>query len=150
MAISAVYVGRQSTIEIDAASSETTPAIVSAVTIGGIFTGSFVRTANTVDSTNNDSGGYTQKEIGNSSATLSFSCRFDPSDAAQLEAEAAANGATKVKKTFRVRPIVGSGESQWLFNGIITSCTINPGVNEEAVNMEISVESSGAVTYSTQ
>lgn len=142
-----ISIGRNSIITIDAASSETVPAIVSATTIGGVFTGSFTRTTNTIPSDHNDAAGYTSKEIGNTSASLSFTCRYSPGDAGQLEAEAAANGATKVKKTFQVL-VNGTGGPQWIFNGIITSCVLNPGANEDTVNMDITIESSGAITFS--
>lgn len=151
MAISAVNLGTNSTLGIGA-SGETVPS-GTFVDIGGIFTGSMSVSHDPVDTTNNDDGGFTSAEYGNTTITLSFECRFDPSDTAQGTVRTVAadlDGASKVKQAFRVRPVVGNTEDEWSFDGIITSFELNAATNNEPVNVSVEVQSTGPVVYSAQ
>jgi len=151
MSISAVNLGTDSTVGIGA-SGQTVPS-GTFVDIGGIFSGTMSISHDPVDTTNNDDNGFTSAEYGNTTITLSFEARFDPTDTAQGTVRTVAadlDGSCKVKQAFRVRPIVGSTEDEWSFDGIITSFEMNPCENNEAVNVSIEIQSTGAAIYSAQ
>jgi hypothetical protein len=150
MAISAVNLGTNCYIGIGA-SGQTVPS-GTFVEIGGIYSSSMSVSHDAVDTTNNDDAGFTSAEYGNSTVTLSFECRFDPTDTAQGTLRTIAadlDGSCKVKRAFAIRPIVGSGEDSWSFEGVITKYDVSFN-NNEPVNISVEVQSSGAVTYSTQ
>jgi len=120
--------------------------------IAGIFSGSLSISHDAVDTTNNDDAGFTSAKYGNTTVTLSLEYRFDPTDSAQGTLRTVASdldGSCKVQKAFAVRPIVGTGEDSWSFEGIITSYEISYN-NNEPVNVSIEVQSTGAVTYNVQ
>jgi hypothetical protein len=119
--------------------------------LGGVVSGTFTVAHNAVDTTNNDDNGFTSMLPGNTTLTLSAELRFDPTDTAQgtLEAIAAdvdnGGGSFKALKAFRVRPLIGSNESEWSFDGYVTNFEITQS-NDEAVNVSFECQSSGAST----
>lgn len=150
MAISAISLGTDSTVGIGAA-GQTVPS-GTFNDIGGIVSGSLTIATNAVDTTNNDDNGFTSMLPGNTTITLSLECRFDvvndTTGQAVLEDIGADvdGGSFKALKAFRVRPVVGSGTaSEWSFDGYVTSFDISMG-NDEAVNVSIEVQSTGAST----
>lgn len=150
MAISAVNLGTDSTVGVGA-SGQTVPS-GTFVDIGGVTNLSMSVSHNMVDTTNNDDSGFTSGKYGNTTVTVSVECRFDPSDTAQATVRTTAadlDGSPKVLKAWRVRPIVGSTEDEWSFEGVITSYEISGG-NDEPVNVSFEIQSTGSVTYSAQ
>ena len=151
MSISAVNLGTDGTIGVGA-SGQTVPS-GTFVDIGGVFSGSMSVAHNMVDTTNNDDGGFTSGKYGNTTVTMSFEARFDPTDTAQATVRTIAadlDGSCKALKAWRFRPIVGSTEDEWSFEGVVTSYEITGQNNDEPVNVSVEVQSTGAVTYSTQ
>jgi len=150
MPISAVNLGTDSTVGIGA-TGHTVPS-GTFVDIGGITNISLNVSHNLVDTTNNDDNGFTSNKYGNTTVTLSIEGRFDPSDAAQATLRTVAadlDGSCKVVKAFCIRPIVGSGEDSWSFEGNVSSFETTGG-NDEPVNFTAEIQATGQPTYAAQ
>lgn len=147
-AINTVSLGTDSTVGIGAA-GQSVPA-GTFVDIGGITSGTLTISSTQVDTTNNDDNGFTSFLPGNTTITLSVECRFDvvndTTGQAVIEdiAGDVDGGSFKALRSFRVRPVVGSGTaSEWSFDGYVTSFDLSMG-NDEAVNLSFEVTSVGA------
>lgn len=143
MAVSDVFLGTDSTIGIGAEGEVSGGTFTD---IGGLYTGSMSWSHDAVDTTCNDDSGFTSAVYGNTTVTLSFEGRFDPSDAAQATLRTAALTG-KTIQAFRVRPIVGNSEDEFFFDGVITSFELNPAENNTPINFSCEVQSTGAATF---
>lgn len=143
-AISSIGLGRSSLIQIGAAGEVAAGGEFQ--TIGGVYTGTFTISHNSVDTTNNNDLGYTSMLLGNTTITLSFECRYDSTDDGQADIFAVGHtfggGSFKAVKAFRVQPMGASDES-YSFDGYVTSVSLNPGENEGPVNMSVEIQASG-------
>lgn len=100
-----------------------------------------------VDSTTNDDAGYTSALYGNQSVSVSVSCAYDSSDAQQTTLINAAYAKTTLY--YRIRPTVGSGLRQVIFQGLATNKT-GSFANNSLVELAFSIKSTGTITNSTQ
>lgn len=149
MAISAVNLGTNGMVSVGAADLVAEAGAWSE--IAGVVSAELSISHDAVDTTHNDDAGFTSAVYGNTTVTMSVTARFDPSDTAQGTVETVAadlSGSSKVVKAWRFQPIVGAGESVWMFNGVITSFGLNMA-NNEAIDMTFEVQSTGSITYAT-
>ena len=144
-AISSIGLGTDSWIKVGAVGTGANDQD-SFTLIGGIYTGNFSIAHNAVDATNNNDVGFTSMKIGNSTITLSFECRFDPSDDGQALVYAAGQtiggGSFKAAKGWLVQPFGDDGQS-FAFDGYITSASLNAGENDAPVNLTVEIQGSG-------
>lgn len=150
MALGAINIGTNSYVGVGA-SGQTAPS-GAFDEIAGTYSGSLSIAHDAIDTTNNDDAGFTSAAYGNTTVTLSVEFRYDPTDTGQgtiRDVAADLDGTCKVKKAFFIKPIVGSGEDCWSFEGIITAFDVSYN-NNEPVNVSITVQSTGAVTYAAQ
>lgn len=148
MAVNSLTLGTDSIIGVANVGTDVTGSFT---TIGGVVSGSLTIEHNSVDTTNNDDSGFTSFKPGNTTITLSVECRYDPvEDSAQSTIESIAadvdNGGTSFKalKSWLIQPAGNtSGESEFAFDGYVTSFDISMG-NDEVVNLSFEVTSVGA------
>ena len=144
-AISSIGLGTDSWIKVGPATTEADDQDTFDL-IGGIYTGNFAVSHNVADATNNNDVGYTSMLIGNSTITLSFECRYDPTDDGQALVFAAGQtfggGSFKAVKGWLVQPFGDDGQS-FAFDGYITNVSLNAGENDAPVNMTVEVQGSG-------
>lgn len=114
---------------------------------GGVTDGSITNNNSMVDVTHNDIKGVC-REYGNEDTTLSVTVIYDPSDTGQAALRDAARNKTKL--AFRVREIVGSGEDEWAFDGLIESFERNAGANNTRLTASFTIQSDGVKEYGTQ
>ena len=136
-------IGSNSTIEVDDNSG-----MASATAVGCVTSLSFDRTLNPVDSTDNDSGGDKEYLPGDRDSTFGITCRYDPSDAGQLELLTAYNSSAQ-NVYLRYRPTVGAGLLQWVANALITNISV-PSDHETTIDMTVDFQVTGGWTQTTQ
>lgn len=145
MAVSTLALGYNSTIETcDANDGLFTPA----TTLGGWTTGNLTFRRSSVDSTNVDTGGYEGKEYGLIGLSLSFECLDDQNgDTGQDTLLSDFNAGTK--RYMRVRPRVGTGYLQWVFQAVINNAawTLEQG---GLARFSFACDSDGTITKSDQ
>jgi predicted secreted protein len=103
-------------------------------------------TVNEVDSTCNDSGGYTENLSGDQSAEISVEGLYD-SGAGQRAFKSASQAGTLAY--FRYRPEVAVGELQSIFQGRVFDYA-DSSAHDEAMTISCTVKSSGAIVESNQ
>ena len=135
--------GSNTTVEVDDNSGMT-----SATAIGGLISTDFPRSLNPVDSTCNDSSGVKEYLPGDRDATFSAVARYDPADAGQSELQTAF-AASSQTVFLRYRPTVGAGKPQYVFNALITGCSL-PTAHEETIDVTFDFQVTGTITESTQ
>ena len=145
MAVSTITLGTASEIAVGAAGEVTGGTFAY---VRGVFAGSLSIAHTKVDTTHNDGGGWGSGEYGISRATLTFSVRFDPDGDSAGQAVVRTAGLTaKTKKAWLVRPRVGGSEDEFFFDGVIVSVDLVAGDTDAPVNMEVTVESVGVLTW---
>ena len=116
------------------------------VALGKVTGGSLDWKSATAETTNNDSGGYTEFLYTDTSITLQVDVRYDAADAAQTSLMTYVNSKTDASSTYltcRVRPIVGSTLEQWVFRALVTDFNINFR-HGDAVTMSVSFQGNAA------
>jgi len=150
MAINSIFLGTNSVIGIGAAGQGVGGTFNA---IGGKVSGTMTIEHEKVDSTNCDDGGFKSHVLGTSTVTLSIEARYDPANdtlgQGVIEAIAAdlddGGGSLKTLRAFQVMPNGNtSGESEFTFDGYVSSFELNPGEVDATVNLSIEVESVGA------
>jgi|LakMenEpi03Aug12_release.lakeMendotaPanAssembly.Ray.scaffolds.fasta_scaffold389589_3 predicted secreted protein len=118
------------------------------VTIGDITTASLSMTVNSVDITDNDSSA---KEFmaGDATATFTFTFNYEGSQADGGQEDLIDAFIAKTTMYFRLRPRELTGESQYVFQGIVTELPIESS-HEEVITMTATVQVTGAITESAQ
>ena len=115
--------------------------------VGGVTSMSLSTSHDSIDETDFDSNGYKESAYGESQLTLSVTYLRDEADAGQDALRAASSGKTTVAARYRM--VVAGGADQVIFTAKVNSLERS---NERNADVEESVEleSSGAITYSTQ
>jgi predicted secreted protein len=143
-AISNIYLSNSAVVGVGAAGQTAAGGTFS--TIGGIYSGTLTVSHNVIDTTNSTDAGQTSMLLGNTTWTLSLECRYDPTDAGQAVlrnvGSETSNGSYKGVKAFSVQPI-GTSNEEYSFDGFVTSFSINPGENDNSVNLSVEIQSSG-------
>lgn len=117
------------------------------VAVGGIDAATLSVNHDTIDTTDNDSGGYKSNEYGESQLTVSVAGNADEADAGLNKLHTASQNKTKVK--FRVRSRTASGAKQWVCDSKLSKFDVNQDRNN-IVKYSVELESSGAPVYTVQ
>jgi hypothetical protein len=130
----AMGLGTASTIEVAIDGSTKTFA-----SLGKVTGGTLSWKSGTADMTNNDSGGFKEYLYTDTDISLQADVKFDPADAVQTNLMTYVNAKTDGSSTYmtvRVRPIVGTGNEQWVFRALVTDFSISMR-HGEGVTMSI-------------
>jgi hypothetical protein len=154
MAINSVALGTNSVIGVGAL-GQTLQGTFDA--IGGKVSGTMTIEHEEVDTTNCDDVGFKSHLLGTTTITLSVEARFDPvDDTAQGVIELVAadldngGGTFKALKAWQVLPNGNnSNESEFTFDGYISSFELNPGEVDAPVNVSFEVKGVGASIATT-
>lgn len=118
------------------------------VAIGDITSASLDPSVNTVDVTDNDSSAK-EYLAGDSDATFVFTFNYEGSQADSGQEDLIDAFLGKTVMYFRLRPREVTGESQFIFQGIVTGLPIESS-HEEVVTMNATVQVTGPITESAQ
>lgn len=136
------FVGRFGTVEVsdDGGSNY--------YTVGGLTQGNYNHNQDVVDTTDFDSGGWKENILADSQFSLDFTANYDENDTGQGMLSTAFFAKTTLQ--WRVRPYVGSGFAQFVFQGNMSSPPQVSAPEGDKVEMSVTVDSTGTVVKSTQ